>query len=152
MKFEDRLNSKIGRETGFRVPEGYFLQMAMEVSSKLPPREEPRKERLSRWHRIRPYVYLAAMFAGIWCMMKMFHTMTGERPLDLDNPPALVAQALADPSVDPLDLDRATYGTGRSGFEIEEELVDSYDGIEELVADFDYTFDPRYRDIEVTAQ
>lgn len=150
MKFEDRLEHKLGRDTGFRVPEGYFQQMQTEVAANLPLREEIRPARLSRWHRVRPYVYLAAMFAGIWCMMKMFHTMSGERPLDLENPPALVAQALADPSSDPLEFDRGPYESGQSGFELEEEVVDSYEGIDELVEDFDYTFNSNYRDLQVT--
>ncbi len=33
------------------------------------------------WERIRPYVYMAAMFAGIWCMLKMFTLMN---PADVD--------------------------------------------------------------------
>lgn len=96
MKFEDRLTEKINRKTGQTVPDGYFELVIRQVEARLPERDDlsgrPVKP-LSRWHRIRPYVYLAAMFAGIWCMMKMFHDISDRSSLNIDNPPALVAQS-----------------------------------------------------------
>lgn len=150
MKFEDRLSEKIGRKTGFVVPEGYFDSLADEVSAKLPEMKAPEAVPLSRWQRVRPYIYLAAMFAGIWCMMKMFHLMSQPANLDLENPPALVAQAIGDCQADPLNLDSYTFTSGESEFEIEQEVVDSYNGIEELAEDFGYDFDPAYSEIEIT--
>ena len=29
------------------------------------------------WVRVRPYVYMAAMFAGVWCMMQIFNVANG---------------------------------------------------------------------------
>ena len=41
---------------------------------------------------MRPYVYLAAMFMGVWCMMKMFDMMRPDtRGLNLDNNPVITA-------------------------------------------------------------
>lgn len=149
MKFEDRLKDKIGREPGFRVPDGYFDSLADEVSAKLPEREVSEPAPLSRWHRVRPYIYLAAMFAGIWCMMKMFHLMSQPANLDLENPPALVAQAISDSHSDPLNLDSYAFTPGESEYEVEQEVVDSYSGIEEFAADFGYDFEPAYSKIEI---
>ncbi len=135
MKFEDRLNEKIARDTGFRVPEGYFEQFIEHTSQSLPERKQ-REIRLSRWQKVRPYVYLAAMFAGIWCMMKMFHTMSGERPLDLDNPPALVAQAVADSDSDYFIIDGMEINSGAANFELEQDIIESYSSINEFEEDF----------------
>lgn len=59
---------------GMKVPEGYFDSFAERVMAQLPA-EEPKVVELPRrglWATVRPYVYMAAMFAGIWLMMNMF--------------------------------------------------------------------------------
>ena len=38
----------------------------------------------SFWSRVRPYVYMAAMFLGIWCMMKTFDLMRGDVPVSVE--------------------------------------------------------------------
>lgn len=102
MKTEDKLKQKFGTDTGFRVPDGYFDHVFTEIDSKLPEHPGLRKRvPLSRWQRIKPYVYLAAMFGGIWCTMKMISMMsdTKQEVISLDNPPELVAQAMETPEV-----------------------------------------------------
>ncbi len=70
MAKEDYLLSKCGRENPFKVPEGYFDQFADDLMKRLPERtfetEAPRKVTL--WDKVKPVVYLAAMFAGIAAM------------------------------------------------------------------------------------
>lgn len=71
---------KINRHHGMTVPEGYFEEFAkrMEESLSEMPFEKGEAEKpvapgqRSLWQKIRPYVYMAAMFAGIWCMMQVF--------------------------------------------------------------------------------
>ena len=99
MRQEDILKEKYGTDAGFRVPDGYFDNLNSAIMSKLP--DYPEVERvapLSVWQRVKPYVYLAAMFAGIWCTMKMV-TMIQSAPagteVSLDNPPAMIAQAMS---------------------------------------------------------
>lgn len=151
MKFEDRLIEKAGRESGQRVPEGYFEEFYAQMATKLPEKSAaPAPAKLTRWQRMRPYVYLAAMFAGIWCMMQMFHIMSDRATLTPDNPPALVAQAISDPGSDPLNLESYGIPESSSDYEVEKEVIESYNGIEELAADFNYTFDPKYSEIELT--
>ncbi len=62
------------RAAGMKVPEGYFDSFAERMMAQLPA-EEPQVVELPRrglWATVRPYVYMAAMFAGIWLMMNMF--------------------------------------------------------------------------------
>ena len=72
MNFNDETLSKIGRDPGFRVPDGYFDDFAKRTAESLPRRVLPQAPKPTRWQRVRPFVYLAAMFAGIWCMMQIF--------------------------------------------------------------------------------
>lgn len=69
---------QVGRMDGMTVPDGYFRGFAERMASELPDKqpavvEMPR----SLWQKTRPYIYLAAMFAGIWCMLQMFAMMGG---------------------------------------------------------------------------
>ena len=87
MKNADFLQDKIGRDPGFRVPDGYFEDFTIKTMESLPPYPE---------QPVKPYVYMAAMFAGIWLTMKMFHDVsTAASRLSLDNPPEAVAYAMA---------------------------------------------------------
>ncbi len=102
MKEEDQLRDKFGTETGFRVPDGYFDYIFNEIESRLP--EHPGLKTpmpISRWQRLKPYVYLAAMFAGIWCTMKMVSMMSesGQEEVSLSNPPQMIAKAMDTPEV-----------------------------------------------------
>lgn len=69
---------QVGRMDGMTVPDGYFRGFAERMASELPDKqpavvEMPR----SLWQKTCPYIYLAAMFAGIWCMLQMFAMMGG---------------------------------------------------------------------------
>ncbi len=74
------------------VPEGYFADFNARMADALPDRHiapadatAPR----SLWQRVRPYVYMAAMFAGVWCMLKMFVIMSGSSSQSLDTNPVM---------------------------------------------------------------
>ena len=56
--------TKVGKDAGFNVPEGYFADFAKKMAASLPEKQIPAKRKPTRWLRIRPYVYMAAMFAG----------------------------------------------------------------------------------------
>ncbi len=36
----------------------------------------------SMWQRVKPFAYMAAMFAGVWCMMSVFNHFTGVNNLN----------------------------------------------------------------------
>ena len=68
--------TKLGKDPGFKVPEHYFDDFNKRMAESLPEvKITPVDARPSMWVRVRPYVYMAAMFAGIWCMMKVFNNV-----------------------------------------------------------------------------
>ena len=75
---ESKILSKLGKEPGFKIPENYFSDFQNNIAEKLPNfsvSEEKVKPNL--WVRFRPYVYMAAMFAGIFCMIQVFDVLNG---------------------------------------------------------------------------
>ena len=100
-EIKSEIIDKIASEgDGLRVPEGYFEDFATRMSAQLPFREEldlpvAEQERMQSprsrtWMRVRPYVYMAAMFAGAWCLIKMFTLMGGaSADVSIENYPAL---------------------------------------------------------------
>lgn len=88
--------TKLGRHDGMTVPEGYFESFAARMAEALPERPEltdPAVAPRTLWQRVRPYVYMAAMFAGVWCMLKMFALMSGSPAQPLDTNP-IIAEAM----------------------------------------------------------
>ena len=87
---------KQGRATpsaGLDVPEGYFDSFTARMTAALPERPELEHpddieaETAPRtfWQTVRPYVYMAAMFAGVWLMLQLFTMLTGTgrlQPMD----------------------------------------------------------------------
>lgn len=67
--------SKVGRESGFNVPENYFEEFASRMEKILPEHEVIPEIKPTRWNKLRPYIYMTAMFAGIWCMMWIFNDL-----------------------------------------------------------------------------
>lgn len=143
MRIEERLEETIGRDPGFRVPDGYFESLSAEIIPKLPPIETKAPARVSTWHRVRPYIYLAAMFAGIWMMMKVFHDFTQASHLSLDNPPQAIAQAMMEYE-DPLPMSIPAASEQASDYEMIEEMSSQYESIGDFERDFGYELDPEY--------
>ena len=79
MKREDStLSEKYGKDPGFKVPENYFADFNKRMADMLPDVEiTPVDIKPTMWQRIKPYAYLAAMFAGVWCMMSVFSHFSG---------------------------------------------------------------------------
>ena len=97
MKTENDILSKLGNDSGMKVPEGYFADFASRMTKELPAQDfekeqSPKVLSRSRWQQMRPYIYLAAMFMGIWCMMKIFNLMqSSDANLSIDNNSALIS-------------------------------------------------------------
>ena len=72
MKEEDKLFRKIGTDNHFTVPENYFERLTSEVMEKLPERAPvmPTKK-TTKWDRIKPWTYMAAMFMGAALIIKV---------------------------------------------------------------------------------
>ncbi|MBD5173479.1 MAG: hypothetical protein HDT08_02435 [Bacteroidales bacterium] len=93
-KENSNILEKIDHSDGMTVPAGYFADFAKRMEAQIPERvvvATPPAVR-SFWQRIRPYAYMAAMFAGIWCMMNMVDLL---KP-DSAQPSSLLAEAFSD--------------------------------------------------------
>ena len=76
MKEEYNILKKVGKENVFRVPDGYFENLTSEVMSRLPEKETPAiiKREPTKWERIKPWVYMTAMFAGAALIIRVAST------------------------------------------------------------------------------
>ena len=92
---ESEILSDIGRDPGYRVPDGYFERFAVEMPERLPNVEITDTDtRPTLWVRVRPYLYMAAAFAGVWCMMNVFNHFTA--PLNHQQRFTEIARGIAD--------------------------------------------------------
>lgn len=148
MPQEEILKAKYGTDTGYRVPEGYFDELNSKILAGLPPyKMAPKTVPMSLWQRVKPYVYLAAMFAGIWMMMKVFHTVSTADRLTLDNPPEAIAQMIDSDSFD----DMLFYSSDViADLQLEEVVSENYDSMEDFEADFGYNLSPEYESAYVS--
>lgn len=138
MKFEERLKAKTGTDAGFRVPEGYFDEAFTRILAELPEREESAPQRISRWQKVRPYIYMAAMFAGIWLMMKVFHTASSA-DLSLQSEPRELAALVADPrSYDYFEMADADVNDGASDYRMEQDVLAMYEDFDDFRKDFEH--------------
>lgn len=67
MKEEDKIMKKCGTKNPFTVPEGYFDNLTNDIMSRLPEKEDSPEmpTEISLWERVRPWLYMAAMFVAI---------------------------------------------------------------------------------------
>lgn len=133
MKQNNDILEKAGGKTGYTVPENYFDSVRSKILANLPEYPKQEAPKLSTWRRMQPYLYMAAMFAGIWCMMKVIHMMSST-DMSLENPPESVAMVMADANhyewMDVADDDNADI------LQLEDDMSLQYSSIEEFKKDF----------------
>ena len=70
---EDNILRKAGTVNPFRVPEHYFDNFTEELMGKLPEKEPlPFSTEPTFWERVKPWIYMAAMFCGIMLSVRIF--------------------------------------------------------------------------------
>jgi hypothetical protein len=80
---EDNILRKVGTQNPFRVPENYFEDFRLELMNKLPEKESiPSWSELTVWQRVKPWLYMAAMFVGIMLSVRIF----ADKPQDEEFP------------------------------------------------------------------
>ena len=74
MDEEKKLIQQMGKKEPFRVPDGYFESFTQNLMENLPEKEvSPSATPVpSTWERVKPWLYLAAMFMGIIAGAKLF--------------------------------------------------------------------------------
>ena len=100
MKHEDStILNKYGKNPGFKVPENYFADFNQRMAEMLPDVEiTPVDVKPTMWQRLKPLVYMAAMFAGVWCMMSVFSHFSNTS--NLQNVRAVAEQLHDDSNID----------------------------------------------------
>jgi hypothetical protein len=92
MNKDNDILTHLNHHDGMTVPEGYFEKFAARMDKMLPERPELAADYVaprSLWQRVRPYVYMAAMFAGVWCMLKMFTLIGSTETQQFESNPVL---------------------------------------------------------------
>ena len=70
---EENILRKVGTKNPFRVPDHYFEEVTQEIMSRLPEKEPmPTMAEPTLWERVKPWVYMAAMFCGIMLSVRVF--------------------------------------------------------------------------------
>ena len=88
---------------GLKVPDGYFESFCERMEAALPARPELESPEAvaeaqrphTLWQKVRPYVYMAAMFAGVWCMLQIFTGLSNSGGLQPMQDNAVMANALS---------------------------------------------------------
>lgn len=81
MREEDYILKRCGKDSGFKIPEGYFDHLTQEVTNKLPEKENvshTAAKPVGLWEKVRPWLYMAAMFAGMLVSIRFFLGITAE--------------------------------------------------------------------------
>ena len=73
MSQEEKILQKIGKKNPFTVPENYFENFTQELMDKLPAKEAVlQTEAPTLWQRVKPWLYMTAMFCGIMLSVRIF--------------------------------------------------------------------------------
>lgn len=81
---EDNILKKVGTQNPFSVPDHYFEEFTRELMDKLPEKEPlPLMNEPTLWQRVKPWIYMAAMFCGIMLSVRVFvgEPQKGEFPI-----------------------------------------------------------------------
>ena len=108
MKEDTELKKKIGKENPFKVPEGYFENIVPEIMKQLPEAEAQESEEITMWERVKPWVYMVAMFCGLMFGLRvMMMDKPVSKEINADNVSMTDSvQGIPDEYIDPI-LDQA---------------------------------------------
>ena len=110
MKEEDYILTKIGKDNPFQTPEGYFENFTSEMMSRLPEVDYNQEEtEVSTWEKIKPWVYMAAVFVGAAFMLRLGGTMTKQDPDYVAEEEELMEREYIDQLVDEAMMDDYTF-------------------------------------------
>lgn len=70
---EENILRKVGTGNPFRVPDHYFESFTQELMNQLPEKEPmPSEPEITLWQRVKPWIYMTAMFCGIMLSVRIF--------------------------------------------------------------------------------
>lgn len=98
---------KLGKDPGFKTPDHYFADFNKNLMDSLPEKKILEQPKPSLWNRYKTYVYMAAMFAGIWCMMHIFNAFNGTSSRQEPTQMAVGAESSTDIEMDVSNKDNS---------------------------------------------
>lgn len=101
MKEENELRKKYGAPNPFTVPEGYFENLAGKVMEQLPEKESQPQPEVTMWERVRPWVYMAAMFCGLMFGVRVMVNQS-KLPVSSQNGHTETFSEIPDEYIDPI--------------------------------------------------
>lgn len=63
--------SDIENRNPFTVPDNYFDNIGNEIMKNLPEKEYPEPIKVTMWAKVKPWIYMAAMFVGAYFMLQI---------------------------------------------------------------------------------
>lgn len=78
MNTKDKKLSDIGNKNPFNVPKGYFDTISNDIMMSLPEKEVKEPIKTSLWTKMKPWVYMAAMFVGTFFFMQVLFNSTSK--------------------------------------------------------------------------
>lgn len=63
--------SDIENRNPFTVPDNYFDNIGNEIMKNLPEKEYPEPIKVTMWTKVKPWIYMAAMFVGAYFMLQV---------------------------------------------------------------------------------
>lgn len=78
---ETKINklNEIDKKNPFTVPENYFSRFNDEIMNRLPEKKIVKPKKVTMWDKAKPWVYMAAMFLGMFFMIQLLTKNTGNR-------------------------------------------------------------------------
>ncbi len=62
---------EIEKRNPFKVPENYFADFNQEIMNKLPEKKAAAPKQITLWERVKPWIYMAAMFVGFYFLINL---------------------------------------------------------------------------------
>lgn len=78
MKENNEIFDRFADSKPFSVPEGYFEQLSSDVMNKIEQEKIEETPVITLWQKLRPYIYMTAMFVGIYFSLRMFSGLAKE--------------------------------------------------------------------------
>lgn len=67
----------IDKKVPFKVPENYFSQFNESLMANLPIKKTPQARKITLWEKSKPWVYMAAMFLGLFFSIQLLIKNSG---------------------------------------------------------------------------
>ncbi|MDD2474506.1 MAG: hypothetical protein PHI32_01200 [Dysgonamonadaceae bacterium] len=82
METRKKTLADIDKKVPFKVPNNYFSQFNESIMTMLPEKTIPQVHKVTMWSKTKPWVYMAAMFFGLFFSIKVITTHTSTKNVD----------------------------------------------------------------------